>query len=259
MNAKVILNTLRLGRMGLLWYAIGAVVAVANGGLAQSALKGQGETIQGLLKSMPPALLEMFKINLSSFTSPIGYMCARALSLIWPLVVVAFAAGSAASISAMLERGTIHFELSLPVSRTNWFLSRILAGLTGMLGLLLVTWLALQSFVPAANWWRFIVLGIAFGFLWLGVGYMVAAFARDRGVVTGVVFGFFGLQFLLSTLSSTVSGAGWLANLSLWSNYQPETVVNDGVPWGTVVVWLAVGLIGFGLALWRWRTRDIPA
>jgi ABC-2 type transport system permease protein len=259
MNAKVFANALRLGRMGLLWYAIGAVVAIANGGLAQSALTGQGATIQNLLKSMPPALLEMFKINLSSFTSPIGYMCARSLSLIWPLVVVAFVAGSAGSISAMVERGTIHFELSLPVSRTQWFASRILVGLVGLVSLMLVTFLALQSFVPAAQWWRFAIFGLAFGTLWLGIAYAVAALARDRGLVTGVVFGLFGLEFLLATLASTISGARWLGNLSIWTNYTPEPVMNDGVPWGTVALWLTIGVLGFVVALWRWRTRDIPA
>ena len=132
MNIKVYLQTLRLGRIGLIWYGIAALLAVSSGGLGQGAMQTQGAAIQDVMKSLPTAILEAFKINLSSFTSPIGYMCARSLSLIWPLVVIAFVAGSAGSISAMLERGIIHFELSLPVSRTAWFASRILAGLTGL-------------------------------------------------------------------------------------------------------------------------------
>lgn len=176
----------------------------------------------------------------------------------WPIVVIAFAAGSAGGISSMLERGTIHFELSLPVSRTRWFLSRILAGLLGLVLLMLVTFVVLSVSVHA-QWWRFMMLGLAFGILWLGVAYAVAAFARDRALVTGVVFGLFGLEFILATLASTISGAGWLGNLSLWTNYTPEIVMKDGVPWVTVALWTALGVLGFGLALWRWRTRDIPA
>ena len=259
MNLKVFLQTLKVGRIGLVWYGIAALLAVSSGGLGQSAIQTQGAAMQDVMKSLPTAILEVFKINLSSFTTPIGYMCARSLSLIWPLVVIAFAAGSAGSISSMLERGTIHFELSLPVSRITWFASRILAGLTGLALVLLVTYFALQGFVAAGNWWRFAIFGLAFGILWLGVAYAVAAFARDRGAVTGVVFGLFALQFMLSTLAGVVSGAKWLENINLWSAYTPETVVNNGVPWGTVAVWLAVGVFGFGVALWRWRTRDIPA
>ena len=259
MNIKVYLQTLRLGRIGLIWYGIAALLAVSSGGLGQSAIQTQGTAIQDVMKSLPTAILEAFKINLSSFTSPIGYMCARSLSLIWPLVVIAFAAGSAGSISAMLERGTIHFELSLPVSRTAWFASRSLAGLTGLVLVLLVTFLALQSFVSVASWWRFAIFGLAFGVLWMGVSYAVAAFARDRGVVTGVVFGLFAIQFIMATFAGVITGAKWLENFNLWSAYVPETVMNNGIPWGTVAVWLAFGVFGFGLALWRWRTRDIPA
>jgi ABC-type transport system involved in multi-copper enzyme maturation permease subunit len=258
MNAKVFENAFRLGRIGLLWYAVAVMLPIFSGTLGQSAMQDQGAALGKVIEGLPPAVLAMFKINLSSFSSPIGYMCARGLSLLWPIVVIAFAAGSAGGISTMIERGTIHFELSLPVSRTRWYQSRILAGLLGLVVLMLVTFAVLSIAVPA-EWWRFMMLGLAFGILWLGVGYAVAAFARDRGLVTGVVFGFFGLQFLLATLASTVSGADWLANFSLWSNYQPESAMNGGVPWGTVAVWTALGVLGFGLALWRWRTRDIPA
>lgn len=258
MNARVLTNAVRLGRMGLIWYAIGVAIVIATGALGESAMQGQGAALQEIIKGLPPALLAVFKMSLSSFASPVGYMCARGLSLLWPIVIIAFAAGSAGGISLMLERGTIHFELSLPVSRSDWFLSRILAGLLGLGLLMLVTFAALSVAVQA-NWWRFMMLGLAFGILWLGVAYAFAAFARDRGLVTGMVFGLFGFEFLLSTLSSTISGLGWLSNFSMWSNYAPEAVMNDGVPWGTVATWIAFGIFGFGLALWRWRTRDIPA
>jgi ABC-type transport system involved in multi-copper enzyme maturation permease subunit len=257
-NTKVLMNAIRLGRMGLLWYAVGMVVVISTGALGERAMQGQGEALKKIIEGLPPAVLAMFKINLSSFTNPVGYMSARALSLLWPIVVIAFAAGSAGGISSMIERGTIHFELSLPVSRSNWFFSRMLAGLLGFSVLMLVTFV-MQSILVTASWWRFAVFGLAFGILWLGISYAVAAFARDRGLVTGVVFGLFGFEFLLATLASTISGAGWLGNLSLWTNYTPEAVMNDGVPWGTVALWTALGILGFGLALWRWRTRDIPA
>lgn len=259
MNASVLAHTLRVGRIGLVWYVIAAFLAVAVGGLGLSTVQGQGAAAIGeIVKGLPPALLDAFKINLSSFTSTVGYVSARSLSLIWPLVVLAFAAGSAGAVSQMLERGTIHFELSLPVSRVQWFSSRIVAGLLGLVVLVLVTLIALSAFAQAA-WWRFAVLGFAFGVLWLGVAFAVAAFARDRGAVTGVVFGLFGLQYFFSIIADVVDGAKWLGNLSIWGAYQPEQAINEGVPWATVITWLVIGVLCLAFALWRWRTRDIPA
>jgi ABC-2 type transport system permease protein len=259
MNARVLSHTLRTGRIGLVWYVVAAFCAIAIGGLGLSAVQGQSvAAIESIVKSLPPAMLDAFKINLTSFTSPVGYISARSLSLIWPLVVIAFAAGSAGTVSGMIERGTIHFELSLPVSRLRWFSSRIAVGLLGLVLIVLVTFGTLYLFA-SAPWWRFVVLGFAFGWLWLGVAYAVAAFARDRGLVTGVVFGLFGVQYMISIIADVVNGVGWLGNLSIWGSYQPEQTVNAGLPWGTVVLWLVIGVVGFVLALWRWRSRDVPA
>ena len=259
MNPRVLSHTLRSGRIGLIWYAVAAFCAIAIGGLGLSTIQGQSASaIQSIVKDLPPAVLDAFKINLSSFTSPVGYISARSLSLIWPLVVIAFAAGSAGAISGMIERGTIHFELSLPVSRLQWFSSRIVAGLVGLVLIVLVTFVALSVFA-SAQWWRFVPLSLAFGLLWLGIAFAVAAFARDRSLVTGVVFGLFGLQYMLSIIADVVNGAGWLGNLSIWGSYRPEQTVNIGVPWETVTLWLLIGTACFALALWRWHSRDIPA
>ncbi len=258
MSVQVFGNTLRLGRSGLIWYIVATFMAVAAGGVGLSSLQGNAATLQTFLKDLPPALLSAFKISVSSFASPVGYMAARSLSLIWPLVVIAFAAGNAGAVSGMIERGTIHFELSLPVSRTRWLLSRMLAGVTVLVVMALVTWGSLGLFTPAA-WWRFAVLGFAFSLLWLGLAYLVAAFARDRGLVTGVVFGFFGVEYLLSILAGLSDGTRPLERLSVWSAFQPEAAVNSGVPWGTVVGWAVIGLACFAAALWQWQRRDIPA
>jgi ABC-type transport system involved in multi-copper enzyme maturation permease subunit len=237
MNPRVLSHTLRSGRIGLIWYSVAAFCAVTIGGLGLSTIQGQSASaIQSILKELPPAVLDAFKINLSSFTSPVGYISARSLSLIWPLVVIAFAAGSAGAISGMIECGTIHFELSLPVSRLQWFSGRIVAGLVGLVLIVLVTFVALSVFA-SAQWWRFVPLSLAFGVLWLGIA----------------------LQYMLSIIADVVNGAKWLGHLSIWGAYRPEQTVNVGVPWGTVTLWMLIGTACFALALWRWKTRDIPA
>lgn len=257
MNPTVLGHTLRTGRMGLLWYAIGSIFAIVIGGVGLSTASQNTAMLENYVKQLPPALLEAFKIDAAGFTSPVGYISARSLGLVWPLVVIAFAAGSAGAVSAMIERGTIHFDLSLPIARVPWLGSRMVSGLIGLLVIVLVALGTLYAYVQA-DWWRFAVLGFAFGVFWLGVAFSVAAFARDRGAVTGIVFGVFGAQYLMSILAGLTS-AKWLGSLSIWSAYQPEQVVNTGVPWATMALWVLIGTACFAVAAWRWRTRDIPA
>jgi ABC-2 type transport system permease protein len=258
MNGVVFWQALRTGRSGLFWYILGGALIVVIGGLGLSLVATQRAALEGVLQNLPPAVLQVFKISLSSFTTPVGYIAARSLNLLWPIMIIAFCAGSAGGISAMLERGTIHFELSLPISRTRWLLSRIVAGLLGLLLICVVTTAALYAFA-SADWWRFTVLGAAFGVMWLGVAYAVAAFARDRGKVTGTVFGLFAVQFLLATVAGVVADAAWLRDWNIWSAYAPDEIVLNGLPWVTVALWVGLGVLGFGIALWRWRTRDLPA
>ncbi len=259
MNLHVFGNAFRTGRVGLIWYFVAAIIGVAAGGAGLGTLQGaSGAAITEVVKQLPAPLLTAFKINLSSFTSPVGYIAARSLSFFVPLILIAFAAGNAGGVSQFIERGTIHFELSLPMSRWRWLLSRIGSGALGLLCIVGVATLALYAFA-SAEWWRYSVYGCAFGLLWLGIAYAVAAFSRERSAVTTLVFGFFGVQYLLSIVASINADTRWLENLSLWSAYQPEAVLLTGIPWGTVLMWCAIGLLGFGVALWQWQRRDLPA
>lgn len=258
MNLHVFGHAFRTGSIGLIWYFVAVFVGVAAGGAGLNTLQASGAAITEVIKQLPPALLSAFKINLSSFTTPVGYIVARSLSLFVPLILIAFAAGNAGGVSQFIERGTIHFELSMPLARWRWLLSRIGSGVLGLICILVLMTGALYCFAPA-QWWRYSVYAFAFSFLWLGIAYAVAAFSKERGAVTALVFGFFGVQYLLSIVASINENTRPLENLSLWSAYQPEAVLLTGIPWGTVLIWCAIGLLGFGVALWQWQCRDLPA
>jgi ABC-type transport system involved in multi-copper enzyme maturation permease subunit len=255
----VFLNAFHLGRIGLIWYVVAALMGVSAGGLGVSTLNGQfGESIGEVFQQLPPAVLVAFKINLSSVLSPVGYISARSLSLIVPLLLIAFAVGSAGSVSQLVERGMIHFELSLPIQRWQWLLGRILWALCGLGVILLVMTLALYGFASAA-WWRYGVYGFAFGTFWLGLAYAIASIARERSTVTSTVFGFFAVQYLISIVAALNTQDDWLGRLSVWSAYQPEQMLQNEFPVLTVVLWCVLAMLGFGFALWHWHQRDLPA
>jgi ABC-2 type transport system permease protein len=259
MNARVFANALRNGRTGLVWYAIAAFVAVASGGLGLSSIQGQGgAALSEVVKNLPPALKLMFRVSVSSFLTPVTYITARSLNLMVPLVLLAFAAGSAGGVSQLVERGVIHFELSLPIARWRWLLSRMLFGVCGLLLVMLVITGGLYLFADAP-WWRYGVYGLAYGLLWMGIAFAVAAFARERGTVTAWVFGLFGLEFIISIVAALSEQYQWLERFSVWSAYRPDKLFSGEMPWGTVLAWLLMAGVGFTISLWGWQKRDLPA
>ncbi|HWG84091.1 MAG TPA: ABC transporter permease subunit, partial [Deinococcales bacterium] len=236
MSPVVFRQTLKLGRTGLAWYGLATLLVLASGVLGYNAMGGMNaDTMRDLVRQLPPALLTAFQLGLDSFASKVGFVSARSLSMMWPVLMIAFVGGAAGGVAAMVERGTIHFELSLPVSRARWLASRVLAGLTGMAAIVLLTVAVLYLYEPGAAWWRFGVLGAAFGFMWLGVAFAVAAFQRDRAAVSGIVFGLFGVQFILPTIATIdPERLDFLKSLTVWTAYRPQGIVTDGVEWGTV-------------------------
>ena len=260
MNGVVFAYAMRSGGRGLAWYALALVAILASGALGYDAVAQQGESLREIVRGLPPALKSALQLAPDSLTSRVGYVNARSLSLLWPVMIIALSAGSAAAIAGMIERGSIHYELSLPTPRTRWLASRAGASVVTLLAVVVLSWAGLQLLVPGVAWWRFAVPGFAFGFLWLGLSYALTSWLSDRSAVMGAVFVVFAVQFVLATVASALPDAwGWLEHFTIWSEYRPEETVRSGVPLQTVGAWLGLGALGFALSLWRWSQRDLPA
>ena len=258
MNGVVFRQSFGAGHVGLALYAVGVLVVLASGTLGYEAIAQQGKALSNLLRSLPPALMAGFQLSMESFSSPLGYISARSLSLLWPIVMVAFAAGAGASVAALIERGTLHYELNLPISRVSWLSSRSAAALLGALALVGLTGLALALRL-GVNTWSFIALGGAFTLFWLGVSFLLASLLRDRGPVFSLTFGLFALEFFLTTLGRSLEGASWLEHFSVWSLYNPENTLRHGPDGLALAVLAGGGLLLFALAARVWRGRDFPA
>ncbi len=258
MNRVVFGQTFWSGRVGLVAYAVGVAVVLASGTLGFDAIQQQGKALSGLLHSLPPALMASFQLSMESFSSPLGYVSARSLSLLWPILMVAFAAGAGASVAAMIERGTLHYELNLPISRSSWLSSRFLAACLGGLALVGLTGLALTLRL-GMNTWSFVALGVSFTLFWLGVSFLLTSLLRDRTAVFGLTFGLFAFQFFLTTLGRSLESLTWLERFSVWSLYTPENTLRHGPDAIALTVLAGGGLLLFALAARVWQQRDFPA
>jgi ABC-2 type transport system permease protein len=122
--------------------------------------------------------------------------------------------------------------------------------------------------------WRALPQVAALLFAVSGVTLWLSSRGRFRGRVLGLAIGVMLVQFLVNLIGQLWPAVAPLRPLTLFFYYQPQQAilkqqwnVDVGAAWqlGQVVsvpgpiVLMVVGLVGYALALWTFRRRDVPA
>jgi ABC-2 type transport system permease protein len=215
-----------------------------------------------------------------------------------PLVQAIFciwAVGRASgAVAGEIDRGTMELLLAQPVPRSRVVLAHLGVDLLTIpvlsLFLWVGTWLGtalvwpLQIEGPAnpqlleVNPWAFApALANVAALMFAVSGYTIwlSARGRFRWRVLGLAVFLTLVQFLVNVVGQLWDAVGPLRPFTVFYYYQPQQIIRDGrwtVELGTVwnggqplfavhvlVVLLAVGVIGYGLALWTFERRDLPA
>lgn len=119
----------------------------------------------------------------------------------------------------------------------------------------------------------------AFGFFLLGLSTMFSAFDRYRWRTIGLSVAVYVLQLVMFGLGKAAESLHWLESITFFNCYRPAmmtALVGDrglAAPWslsepspdGTLpplvypLILLALGCLGYGIALLRFNSRDLPA
>ena len=113
------------------------------------------------------------------------------------------------------------------------------------------------SFDVAAFGWVG-VLSFAFGCAMAGVSTLVSVVTLDRARSIGFGALVLLLMYLLIIVALVEPALDWLKYRSAFHYYRPAAVIDRGVwPLGETAIFGAIALGCWGLAVWRFRTRDL--
>lgn len=234
------------------------------------AFKGPGQIIQAMIGGESINLM-----NLRDMMS-IGYVH----PLVQTILCVWAVGRAAGAIAGELDRGTMELLLAQPVPRWRLLAAHLGVDLVAIPLLCLCmwagTWLGLWlmgmlgSSDPAMNVdpWPFGPALINTGLLIFAVsGYTVwlSSLGRFRNRVLGVAVIVTLLQFLVNVLAQIWTAIGVLRPFTVFYYYQPQPMIlhadwaTNPAVWYNLGVLAAVGLTGYGLALWTFNRRDLPA
>jgi ABC-2 type transport system permease protein len=221
-----------------------------------------------LMKNMPPFLRVLIEESFG------GFGAANFLAFGWNHPI-ALAIGAAAAIvlavravAGEVEAGTIETLLSQPLSRMRYFGANVLFALLSLASLggaaALATMAGQRIYGVVGGLSPAVVLALALNyfllqFTWYGLALLVSVFGREAGRVAFAGFLLILVSYLVLVIAQLWPAAAFLRPYSINAYYDPQTILRrQGVPTGSAAVLLGLGAAGLGLALWRFRRRDIP-
>jgi ABC-2 type transport system permease protein len=261
-------------------------VGVTPRDIEEAIFGGPGKILQSMIGGEN---ISMFRVR-DALT--IGYVhpVIQAILCIWAV------GRSAGAIAGEIDRGTMELLLAQPVPRSrlvlahfcvdcitipilcsslwagNW-LGRWLVGvqddgpLPGLPGPIISPMIFLPSLANVAA----LVFALSGFTMWL------SARGRFRGRVLGLAVFLVLLQFLINVIGQLLDQVAWMRPFTVFYYYQPQQIILNakwnvslGTGWSgklsqplfsvnVIVVLVAVGIVGYMLALRRFCTRDLPA
>jgi ABC-2 type transport system permease protein len=242
---------------GLALFLMGAMAVVRYNLMLENQ-----QLIRQLLEGTAGEFIRMFG-DIDRITTPGGFLSLAFFTYL-PLVLGVFAILSGGGLLvADEENGTLDLLLAHPISRTSFFLGRVLAFVTAALAILTLSWLGFLIAMPWSKlhlgWWALArpYLSLAavvyfFGGLALMLSMLLPA-RRTASMTTGVILL---ASYFLTTLERLDKGLASIARFSPLDYYQGGEAID-----GLNVRWFAGLMIAAGLfaaAAWRlFELRDI--
>lgn len=253
-------------RWTTLWYGLIAVLYTSAIMAYYPYVRDHMADIGRIIETYPKSLMDAFGI--SDLTTFSGFIGGEVFNVIWPVLMAAFAVGAGSAVVAReIEDGTADLWLSVPADRAVLLGGKLLA-----LGLAVVA-LVGASLLPVALAGALVGAHVtASGVLSMGVvmtafvlvvaaySALFSTFSSDRGRAAGLAGGL-SLAFYLAWVVSRMSPDwSWLEKVSIFTAYTPQRALESGsFDARSVAVLLGIAAVAVGVALVRFRTRDILA
>lgn len=266
MSGIVIGNTLRTSWKQILYWGLGLGAL----GLYIDFIASSPDIISGyadLFKTMPPAMLKAFGASdVALFTTSEGWIVSIFVSEA-AIFLSVFAVMAGLNITANDERsGVMDVILSLPISRAAYMLERWIGfALIGLAIIVLTAAITVGGMIgmnieaPSDVIFSSILNLYPSVLLVMTVTSLLATLIRRRAVAIALSAAFVIVSYIFNAIGAAAGGAAadLMESLSYFSYVNGEAfVLGTYDPANTVLVLLAV-LIGFGLSLKMFISRDI--
>lgn len=251
-------------RFSTIWWSVGAFVLLFVSMITYPAFKDSAKELEKSFENLPDAALQLFGGS-SDFFSPVGFTNSQIFFITLPLLLSILAIGLGSNLLAREEQDqTMETLLARPVSRSRLLAAKILAGVSILLGVSLVSALtvAITAKIVDLNIGVAPLVGAtAVCFLLAlstgAIAFLFTAIGRARGAALGIAALIAMGGYVVSSLAGTVSWLEIPSKIFPFTYYQSEAILRGAYDWINVLFFIGLPA-ACGLLSWvAFRRRDI--
>lgn len=253
-------------RWALFGYSFAAISFLLLYILIYPSFQSEMAKFNQLLEAYPKALLQAFNIEQLQLSTFEGYISAEHFSFVWPLMAI-FLSMSLAGVAfaGEVEKGTMAFLLSQPISRARIFIAKYLAA---VLAILLFVVLSVVAIIPlagiqnisvnAGNILKTAAISLLFAWAIYALSAMVSSVTSERSKSYFAVGGLLLIMYVANVVSGLVSGLDWLKFVSFFHYFQPAKILSgEAIAFSSYAVFVLTIILSFGIGLVIFLRRDM--
>lgn len=263
MNIKLFIQTWRSHWKSFLSWAAVLIVMNSIELSVYPTMAKSGDSMKTFLESFPDFFKKMFRME-DYFTGP-GFLNTELFSLIIPMVMIGVGLAWGASATAEdEERGTADLLFTLPITRSKFLWSRLLAMTSALALLAIINFINLfigAKFVDmqlnASNLAAGSLGCFLIGMLFASFGALFGAVSGKRGASLGIGAGIAILFYVFYTITSIVTKFDFIKPINPFQWLIDANQLMVGFNWSTNLKFLSLSAIAVISASWIINRRDI--
>lgn len=265
---RLILRTIKDRKISILIFCLGGLGFAEMYIAMFPQIRDQAEKMSQLFEAYPEEFMKIFGLDKNSlvFDTIEKFLAVELFSIVFPILLFALLIGwGGSAIAGEIDKGTMGFLLSKPLSRTKIFLAKYFAGVINLVILIAVVILGI---IPLAkvhnvaylgeNYATVSILSFLLGLAVLSVSMFLSTLFNDKGKVYFVTAGIIVLMYVLDIISKLKEN---LADLKFGSFFYyfdyNNALLNNKLEIESVLVFMAVTIVFTSLGVWWFNRRDV--
>lgn len=223
--------------------------------------------IQAMMSQMPKEFVGFLgEDGAAAYNTIEGFLSGEFYSFFFVLLIAFYVASTAGSaIAGGIEKRTLDFDLSQPVSRTKRLLAEGATTLFYSFSLIALTnflvWILCQAYNIDINSRGLIylsIVGILFGWATYGIAILLSSLLKSKLAVSGLAVFLILASYIFFSLSLAVEKIKEFGKYTLYNFYEPQKILGKAeISLEQCLVLGGIFLIGFLLALLVFNKKDI--